>query len=103
MQTGKFAREIQSNPVSAANAIRTGPIEPLEHMTLSFRGNCPAGIPDSKENNPIAGAGRNLDATAGSIVLSRILEKVLYNQGYVLFLAGDDELGRDVPFDRYIG
>src|SRR5437763_8672802 len=74
------------------------PRESLENVRLHFCRDCRTAIADNKINGAIFFAGGDMNAAAGPVVLPRVLEQVLQDEGSISPLTGDEESFRQVRF-----
>src|SRR5690348_883771 len=100
MQPGELARQIQSDAVTRNSGRRRAVMKSFEDVFTGW--NRPAGIPDSQHNIRSVPMGTDPDAAAGAIVLSRVLQEILYNQRRVLSFAGYEQANWKFFFDFHI-
>src|SRR5262249_28088172 len=85
MQPGQFACQIQADSMARSSGRRRVVMKSLEDVFS--RWNCAAIIADGQHNVSAVGVGPDQDPPAGAIVLSRVLQQILHNEGRVLSFA----------------
>ena len=89
MQSGELTRQIQTQPMTRNRGADRATMESLENMLLGRAVDRSAAVADVQQNFSFLSLRRNSDPAAWSVVLSRVLEKILHNEGGVTLFAGN--------------
>src|SRR4051812_42636514 len=100
MQSRQFAREIKADPVTRCRRGTGAVMEPFEDV-FSAR-NRAASVSDRQHYVSAIATSANPNSPARSIVLTRVLQKILHDQRRVAFLASHKKSARKFLFNFHV-
>src|SRR5262245_968017 len=100
MQSGQFTRQIETDTVTRCSGGTRAVMEPFEDVFA--RRNRTASVSYCQHYLSAVATCANPNSPAGTIVLSRVLQKILHDEGCVAFLTCDKKPAWKLPFNFHI-